>query len=1271
MRHGRVFFPFLGVLCLCAHGEDVAVRYGGRLAFPESCVDVHPVAFASSGWKQIDGTGESRPSADGSVSFDFRMSDADTIDVEGILGYHAKTNGTLAVRYSFRAVRDVALNSIGLYILTMPDDYVGGQVCLDGKSTSIPLEGHVGQSGEIAVGTCRCAELVGTRGRRLSLRFDSPVVLRVRDERRTRGYANLTLWAEIPGRRRMASGDECAVSMTIDCGHPLAPHVTEKPYKVSAENGWTHVSFLPDVMPESALDFSVLRGTGRPAGKYGRVVVRDGHFEFEKSPGITRRFFGVNLCNDANYPPTMEVARALAARLARNGYNAVRIHHHDSPMVSKSNDGLTVNPEMRRRFDMFVAACIEEGLYLTTDFYVSRWIALPTVGRNIPGLMPNGEFKSLVCVDEHVFGNYIRFVREFMTHVNPFTGRSLAEESALACVSLVNEGNHGNNMGIYRKYPEWGAAWKAWLAAEKRRDPSVADLSDTIPDNIIDGSVAARAFARFLAERERMFVERVRKIVKDELKCPVPITNMNFGYGVQPEEFRPIRETTYDYVDEHYYVGHPLGIFGRRGFPSAMAPDGGNSGNPLRGGERGAVRLGERRVPGNPYTVTEYNWCYPCRFRGACGLAVGARAASCDWSGIWRFAWASDMQGVTNAGRNAIGVFDVAADPLAQAADRATAALFLRGDLAGGRHRFILEKGALAIDTPFTSGGAAESGVIDGGALRADVGEGFAGVWATTLDGNPFSETRRILLTHLTDLQNEGAVFDDDGLTVGLRGGGPGKMARNGKANVSVAVVSGDWRVWALDSTGRRMGIVPAEWREGRLHLIADVAVVPAQATWCYELARINDVPFIPGERVAFFGDSITHIGSYIQYLQLWENLRHPGSGVRFMNCGIGGDTAKTGIARFDADLLQMKPDRVFVMFGMNDVGRENYATASPTEAQTAARERSLADYAQNMEMVAARLAVAKLGAVFMTPTPYDQYMKAKGENLAQCNEPGLASCAEIVRDLAAKHGNGLVELHRPMTDMFKRNTDFRFCADRVHPGNEGHLVMAAHILRALGTSPRVAMAEIDAVRLIAGNVENARVTAITKSGDGISFTYEPRSLPFPTLPEYMVVEKNGFYSLSDTLNREEIAVIGLEKGEYELRFDGRTVARFSADELAYGVNVATLDTENQRRAQKAAKPMCELRDLESRLRDYALLVNLARKAGISESDHDRTDAYLDQWLTNTRMSPYHSTFSLWVKSYRDVRAKKKGLEVLRERLREQMASERPVAERVEIRRIR
>ena len=36
-------------------------------------------------------------------------------------------------------------------------------------------------------------------------------------------------------------------------------------------------------------------------------------------------------------------------------------------------------------------------------------------------------------------------------------------------------------------------------------------------------------------------------------------------------------------------------------------------------------------------------------------------------------------------------------------------------------------------------------------------------------------------------------------------------------------------------------------------------------------------VCFAPGERVVFFGDSITHGGGYIFHIQMFEDLRHQG----------------------------------------------------------------------------------------------------------------------------------------------------------------------------------------------------------------------------------------------------------------------------------------------------------------------------------------------------------------------------------------------------------
>ncbi|MCR5751783.1 MAG: hypothetical protein K6G91_07465, partial [Kiritimatiellae bacterium] len=74
--------------------------------------------------------------------------------------------------------------------------------------------------------------------------------------------------------------------------------------------------------------------------------------------------------------------------------------------------------------------------------------------------------------------------------------------------------------------------------------------------------------------------------------------------------------------------------------------------------------------------------------------------------------------------------------------------------------------------------------------------------------------------------------------------------------------------------------------------------------------------PFRDGERILFLGDSITHGGWYVAQLQYIWQLRNPGKRATFINCGICGNTAKSGLARFDWDVAPEKPDRIFVMFG-------------------------------------------------------------------------------------------------------------------------------------------------------------------------------------------------------------------------------------------------------------------------------------------------------------------------------------------------------------------
>ena len=428
---------------------------------------------------------------------------------------------------------------------------------------------------------------------------------------------------------------------------------------------------------------------------------------------------------------------------------------------------------------------------------------------------------------------------------------------------------------------------------------------------------------------------------------------------------------------------------------------------------------------------------------------------------------------------------------------------------------------------------------------------------------------------------------------------------------------------------------------------------------------------FADGERVAFVGDSITHGGGFVADLQLYQNLRYPGSGARIMNVGISGDTARGGNARFESDILAHRPDRAFVMFGMNDVGRNFWATTEPDEKTAAARADRISGYAAQQRALVEKFAAAKVKTVLVTPSPYDQYTPRAAANLLACNEPGLATCAKIVRDLATEKHLGLVDFHAPLTALQKAHTNVVFCNDRVHPNLLGHLIMATEVLEAMGTPSYVACTRIDAAKVAfvpvgnpaSGKSSNVRVTALAKVPGGLAFTYAPKALPFPLTAESREIEK--FRPFAARFNNELLAVTGLEEGTYDLAFDGEKVGAFSAAELKKGVNLALLETPNQKRAQAAGALADELRDLARRRRNEQLIVNKLVAEKVDLSDKAKVDAHLDAWLTKVAKSPHVNAFRSWVKTYREVSATHDACIAREEDLRERLNAVRPAVSRV------
>ncbi len=135
----------------------------------------------------------------------------------------------------------------------------------------------------------------------------------------------------------------------------------------------------------------------------------------------------------------------------------------------------------------------------------------------------------------------------------------------------------------------------------------------------------------------------------------------------------------------------------------------------------------------------------------------------------------------------------------------------------------------------------------------------------------------------------------------------------------------------------------------------------------------------------------------------------------------------------------------------------------------------------------------------------------------------------------------------------------------------------AGRVLERMRECPMVAQVSLDAATGRVWQRSNGKkkpetmdavVTAVRPRKDGIAFTYAPKAMPLP-VASLKAASECPFLK---KLNCELFVVENLAEGEYDLSFDGRKIGRFTAAEFAKGVDVAGLDTPNQRMANEAAK---------------------------------------------------------------------------------------------------
>ncbi len=193
-----------------------------------------------------------------------------------------------------------------------------------------------------------------------------------------------------------------------------------------------------------AFDLSALNE--KPAGSRG--FVRASGENFVDGAGRKIRFWGVNL-NFEGVFPDKQIAPQIAGRLAKFGFNAVRLHHFDanaaprgfwkavSPNSSRLKIPREVDAAQLDKLDFFVAELIKRGIYINLNLHVARK-SVEAEGIVNAALLPEKD-KGMAALDTGIASQNIAFATLLLTHVNPYTNRAYKDEPGVCALEVDNE----------------------------------------------------------------------------------------------------------------------------------------------------------------------------------------------------------------------------------------------------------------------------------------------------------------------------------------------------------------------------------------------------------------------------------------------------------------------------------------------------------------------------------------------------------------------------------------------------------------------------------------------------------------------------------------------------------------------------------------------------------------------------------------------------------------------------------------------------------------
>lgn len=415
----------------------------------------------------------------------------------------------------------------------------------------------------------------------------------------------------------------------------------------------------------------------------------------------------------------------------------------------------------------------------------------------------------------------------------------------------------------------------------------------------------------------------------------------------------------------------------------------------------------------------------------------------------------------------------------------------------------------------------------------------------------------------------------------------------------------------------------------GQRHGAHRVVLFMALAVVAASQVHAQDFYLHNGDRVTFYGDSITAQRYYTRDVQDFVATRYPNLQVSYHNAGVPGDKVTGGYAgdaakRVARDVQPFDPTVITIMLGMND---GDYVAPDP---------QIFADYQSGYEKLLGMLRAAAPGAriTLVENTPYDEithgtefagYMATTEQNAQATPAFGEREHLPVIDDYA------------PVKELLERAkaADASFASllvtDRIHPVEPLHWIMAEAMMKAWHVDPVVTAVALSATSGTATQSLRTQVSGVSVSSGSLSWDQQDQALPLPLDFENALM--NFVVRISDlaSWDQEMLRVDGLQGVKYVLTIDGKNIGTFSSGDLAGGVNLALLPTPMWNQAREydgAIHRRSQLEDADFILMAETSVKDLPAASGVlreGEAEFEqKARAELPIPVHHYRLSPAH-----------------------------------------------